>query len=205
MSTDEELLAGWAEGDNTAGEALFSRYFEVLCRFFRNKAPAVMDDLIQETLLACVKYRQRVAQALSFRAYLLGTARHVLFEHYRSRVDDGTSIPDSRMVDLAPSVSQVVAARAEQRLLLRALQSIPLRFQLVLELFYWEDLTAAELAKVVELPEGTVRGRIARGRALLAVRLAELEDDPQVLESVTGDLQHWAESVRGNPAELRDP
>jgi RNA polymerase sigma-70 factor (ECF subfamily) len=203
MTTDEELLAQWARGDEAAGEALFRRCFDLLYRFFRNKAPAAIDDLIQETMLACVEYRSRLANASSFRAYVLATARHVLFAYYRRSTVGEVEIEDSKVVELGPSPSQVVAEHSVHRLLLVALQSIPIRFQFVLELFYWEDLTPAELSEAAGLPLGTVRGRISRGRELLAKRLAELEQDPRLVEAITGDLERWAQGLRDVPARQR--
>jgi RNA polymerase sigma-70 factor (ECF subfamily) len=46
--------------------------------------------------------------------------------------------------------------------------------QVVLELMYFEGLSGSELAGVLGLPEGTVRGRLARGKQRLRERVAAL-------------------------------
>ena len=46
--------------------------------------------------------------------------------------------------------------------------------QVALELHYWEDLSGPELAAVLEIPEGTVRSRLRRGRELLQEAFARV-------------------------------
>ena len=57
-------------------------------------------------------------------------------------------------------MATIAARRAEQRVLVMALQRIPVELQILLELFYWEGLSIAELAEVVEIPVGTVKTRM---------------------------------------------
>ena len=54
-TTDLELLDGWRAGRNLDGEALFRRHFDALYRFFWNKAGADCEELLQRTLMACVR------------------------------------------------------------------------------------------------------------------------------------------------------
>ncbi len=44
------------------------------------------------------------------------------------------------------------------------MRRIPFDFQVALELFYWERMTAPEIAAVLDVPEGTARSRIRLGR-----------------------------------------
>jgi RNA polymerase sigma-70 factor (ECF subfamily) len=65
----------------------------------------------------------------------------------------------------------------------------------VLELYYWEELTAVEIGEALELPEGTVRTRLRRARALLE-RGIGVAEDPRVGEATREDLDGWVASVR---------
>jgi RNA polymerase sigma-70 factor (ECF subfamily) len=77
--------------------------------------------------------------------------------------------------DLAPaSLSSIVAHKREAQSLVQALREIPIEDQVVLELMYFEGLSGSELAGVLGLPEGTVRGRLARGKQRLRERVAAL-------------------------------
>ena len=82
-------------------------------------------------------------------------------------------------------------------LLARALRSIPLDLQVALELHYWEELSGPELAAVLEIPEGTVRSRLRRGRELLAERLQAFAcDDAALAKSSLDDIDGWASSLK---------
>ena len=52
---DAALLSAWRAGDDHAGRALFDRSFDALYRFFRNKAPDDVDDLVQDTFISLMK------------------------------------------------------------------------------------------------------------------------------------------------------
>jgi len=197
-STDFELLDAWKEGDKAAGNTLFQRHFDSVCRFFRNKVGEGVDDLIQRAFLACVESRDQFRKEASFRTYLFTVARHELYAHFkRSRRDRDRFDPLATSVfDLGPSAVAVVAQRKEQRLLLEALRRIPADHQIALELYYWEELSAAELGRVLDVPEGTIRTRIRRAKSLVEQALRELDASAAQLQSTLADIEGWARSLR---------
>jgi RNA polymerase sigma-70 factor (ECF subfamily) len=198
MAADAELLAAWRAGDAAAGEDLFTRHFDALYRFFRNKADDGIDDLIQATFLAAVASRDAFRGDASFRSYLFAIARNELYAHWRRRArrDAEADIGELSVEDLGTRPSGVLARHREQQLLLRALRAIPLDLQLVVELHYWEELTGPELAVALEVPEGTARSRLRRAREALEAAMRRLADDPATLASSIGDLDRWASSLR---------
>lgn len=201
MATDFELLEAWRAGDRKAGETLFERHFDAVARFFRNKVDHGIDDLIQRTFLACVETKDRFRGDSSFRTYLFAVAHNVLGKHFRTKKRHGDRIDFgvTSVHDLAPSPSVIVAKHREQRLLLEALRRIPLDHQVVLELYYWERLTAAEVGEVVGIPEGTARTRIRRAKQLLEEQMRGLAASPQdrnQLDTTLANLESWAASLR---------
>jgi RNA polymerase sigma-70 factor (ECF subfamily) len=80
--------------------------------------------------------------------------------------------------------------------LLEGLRSIPLQFQVVLELSFWERMTAREIGEVVGAPEGTVRTRLRRAKELLAKELRRIENLGVPLETTIAQLDDWAAAVR---------
>ena len=198
-TADFELLERWRAGDREAGNALFARHFRPLFRFFRTKvADPIAEDLTQVSFLACVDGRDKFRNASSFRTYLFAIARNQLFLHFRKRgrQDAVVAFETVSMVDLGAGPSTLVAAQAEQRLLLRALRRIPVDFQIAIELYYWEGVSTSGIATVLDIPEGTVRSRLTRARDHLAKQMRALAETPALAESTVADFERWAQSLR---------
>lgn len=178
LADDGALFGAWQAGDRAAGEALIERHYDSVVRFLRTKAGPHADDLVQRVFLVCVDRGVHFRGDSSFRAFLFGIARNVVFEFIRGKVRDDRRRSDeigaSSILDLAPGLSSVAVQRAEQRLLVAALQRIPLDLQMAIELYYWEELSVAELATALEIPPGTVKSRLHRARQLLRQEMAEL-------------------------------
>lgn len=198
MATDAQLVARWRRGDASAGEALFERYYDGVARFFYNKVGEHSADLIQKTFLACVEGLSRMREDARFRNYLFGIAHNLLRKFYRQKARSGHALnfEEISVQDLSPSPSSVLAVNQEQRLLLEALRRTPLDYQVVLELFYWEELSVADIASILAIPLGTAKTRLRRGRQLVEKALAELAESPEILASTLSDLEGWARELR---------
>ena len=197
-ATDQDLLVAWRGGDQTAGEALFERYYPAMVRFFANKVAGDPADLIQETFMGCVSGQERIRETGNFRSFLFGIAYNRLKKHYaRGRVDaERIDYGSQSAADLGPGPGTMMAKGAEQRLLLDALRRIPVEHQVVLELFYWESMTSAAIADVLAEPHGTVRTRIRRARQLLEEQLAQVAGNPELARKTSADLDGWAQKIR---------
>lgn len=199
---DHALVDAWQRGDKQAGVQLFDRYFAPISRFFRNKLPDQAEDLIQQTFAALLEGRGRLRTSTSFRAYLFGIAHNLLRAQLRA-LDRGRALDplEHSLAELAPSPSVLLGQQAEQQLLLRALRRLPLEHQIALELHYWEDLNAAEIAEILAVPHSTMRSRLARARELLEQAVRELADSPELSQSTVDGLDVWAEQIRAQLGE----
>src|SRR5688500_6473511 len=79
-----ELLTQWCEGSDRAGDLLLRRCFPVLYRFFINKVGDATDDLVQQTLIACIRHRDKMLDSGAFRMYPLKIARSRLYATLRA-------------------------------------------------------------------------------------------------------------------------
>jgi RNA polymerase sigma factor (sigma-70 family) len=194
--SDDELLGAWRGGDLEAGERLYDRHAVVLARFFRNKFPNEVEDLIQQTFLALVASREQFVQGRSFRAYLLGIARYKLIDRLRASRHTQVELEDESIAALTPGPSTLLARKREQRLLLEGLRRIPVEHQIALELAYWEGLNAAEIAQIVGISHSAMRSRMSKARALLERAVAELAGSGALLDSTIDGLDGWVAEIR---------
>jgi RNA polymerase sigma factor (sigma-70 family) len=200
MISDADLFERWCGGDERSGATLFDRHFTPVARFFRNKVGDEFEDLVQQTFTACLESRDRFRRDSSFRTYLFAIANNILRNHYRSRRRDRIDLDEVSAHDLAPGPSTIMTKVREQQLLLESLRRLPVELQVILELYYWEDLTAKGIGEVVGESEYTVRNRLRRGKELLRRHMEALAPDHVVLESTWGGLERWAQELKG--AEL---
>jgi RNA polymerase sigma-70 factor (ECF subfamily) len=188
VGCDLELLDRWRQGDAAAGQALFARYFDSVYRFFDTKSSGDIDDLVQQTFLACVRARDRFRGDASFRSFLFTIARYELYHHYRRRRRAGDQLDPllSSVAELVTTPRARLARDQAHRQLLEAMTRLPVDTQMLLELHYREDLDIAELARVFEAPAATIRTRLHRGRRALRDLLA----GSAVPDHGRGDLAH---------------
>lgn len=125
------------------------------------------------------------------RTYFFRVARGVLVDHLRRRYRKDFDPLTHSVMDLgAATPSRVFVELERTHALLACLRALPLETKLLLELYYWNGLTATELGEVFEVPEGTIRRRVFdvftvarrvlhqhRYRALTLVELEEAADE----------------------------
>lgn len=199
MQDDRELFQAWVGGDRSAGAALVERHYSAIERFFSHKTQGGVDDLVQQTFLACLEASKDFRGDGSFRAFLFDIARNLLFEHIRRRVRSGKEVPDfatSTIADLVPGASTLLGQESETRQLVLALQRIPLELQMLLELYYWEELSIDELAPIFGVPPGTIKSRLFRARNMLREAMERLPGSEDAQRSARTMLQKWLAGVR---------
>lgn len=200
MDPDLELLDRWCAGDKTAGNELFQRYFDSIYKFFDNKAYEELDELVQRTFLACLTGRDTFRRQCSFRTYLFTLARNELY-HYLQRIHRPGLFVDfgiTSMADIKTTPQTRHARHEKHEHLLRALRTLPLEQQLLLELHYWEGMDPGELAEVFDIARTTARTRLHRARNALRDRLEEmarLADLPYPVPPTVEDLDEWARKI----------
>jgi RNA polymerase sigma-70 factor (ECF subfamily) len=193
---DGQLLARWRDGDERAGRALFERHVDAITRFFRRRVDRDVEDLVHDTFLGLVRARDGFRGEASVRTLLFVIARRRLVDHLERDRREALEPGATSRRDPRASPSQVLAAGQDERLLLRALRSLPLEQQLAVELHYWEELTGPEIAEVLGVPANTVRGRLARARAALGEALERLAESPEALRTTRDNLDRWAREAR---------
>ncbi|MCC6621856.1 MAG: RNA polymerase sigma factor [Deltaproteobacteria bacterium] len=203
MTSDHDLFLAWGQGDRRAGAELIERHYPAVERFFTHKVGDRADDLVQRTFLVCAESAAGARGVGTFRGFLFGIARNVLCDHLRKKTRDGKSNPDfseSAIIDLVPGAATLVSAAADRRQLALALQRIPLDLQVLLELFYWEELSIDELAQTMGVPPGTIKSRLHRARGLLREAMERQPAPEEEMRSARTLLTRWLAEVRERDA-----
>jgi RNA polymerase sigma-70 factor (ECF subfamily) len=159
-------------GDGEALETLLRRHYDrlhALCRRLTgNDADAL--DATQEALISLVRGLDRFDARSSFATWAYRVATNASLDELRRRrrrPEPGLSLVEAT----APSAATFDQAVADRLEVDDALRSLPAEFRAPVVLRDLCTLSYTEIADVLDIPPGTVRSRIARGRAALADRL----------------------------------
>jgi RNA polymerase sigma-70 factor (ECF subfamily) len=142
-------------------------------------------DVAQEALLRAFRFRDGL-RGEDARPWLLAIVRNTFFTaakaarrtaHSHEEYDDDVhgDLPEAAETlfqrPLSPEAALIAQADGDRLRL--ALEKLPVVFREVIVLRELEDLAYKEIARVLDVPTGTVMSRLARGRRLLATRLLE--------------------------------
>jgi RNA polymerase sigma-70 factor (ECF subfamily) len=139
-------------------------------------ATEMADHLTQEVFLRLFRslHSFRVGQG-SFPVWLARLTRNLLIDHYRrTRMERATDSIENQLPMLEEKVAMsartdgLVAGREASELLQAALQKLSPELRETVILRDLEELEYREIAQVLNVPEGTVKSRLNRGRAELA-------------------------------------
>jgi RNA polymerase sigma factor (sigma-70 family) len=173
--TDGQLLEGFVSRRETAAlEVLVHRHapmvWGVCRRILANHHDA--EDAFQATFIVLVRKAATILPREMVASWLYGVARQTAL---RARAAEARRQGRERQVQTMPeaAVEQEDPWRDLQPLLDEELSRLPDRYRLAIILCDLEGKTRKEAARQLGCPEGTLAARVARGRALLARRLAQ--------------------------------
>jgi RNA polymerase sigma-70 factor (ECF subfamily) len=197
QAEDDFSLLARSRDDDAAWGALVDRHTSGLRRFFGHRVTVDrVDDLTQEVFVRLEQAR-RPGAIKSFRAFMYGVAWNVFKEFLRkSARDPWVDLEQVSAIDLAPRPSTLLVHRVDRLTLLEGLRRLSLPHQLVLELFYWEDLTSREIGVVLDEPDDTIRGRITKARNQLRAILQDLDASGVAPRETDTGLDDWARRLR---------
>jgi RNA polymerase sigma-70 factor, ECF subfamily len=178
LEQDAQLVQQCLQGDGSAWEELVRRHtrriFNICYRFTGNSTEA--EDLSQEVFLRVYRTLASYRSAYGgFATWMTSVTRNLLIDHYRrTKRDRITDSLDDKMAIMENKES--AGRRPDQQALLGELSgqvqaaltrlSPELREAVILRDL--QQLEYAEIRQVLEVPEGTVKSRINRGRIELA-------------------------------------
>jgi RNA polymerase sigma-70 factor (ECF subfamily) len=172
--TDEALLAAHLRGDSRAFGELVGRHerriYGLCLRILGNREDA--EDATQEAFLAALRKAASFRQAAAFSTWLYRIAVNAATDQARRRGRARLAMldPEDAGLPVAPGgeLDEVVATAVAVQ---TALAQVPEEFRVAVVLCDLYRLPYADAAQILEVPVGTVKSRVFRGRVALAEHL----------------------------------
>jgi RNA polymerase sigma factor (sigma-70 family) len=178
LDREQQLIERCLNGQQAAWDELVklhtARVYGICYRFTGSEHEA--QDLTQEVFLRVFRSLKsfRVGEG-SFTVWLARLSRNLLIDHYRrTKLERATDSIENQLPMLEEKTAMsarsdgLLAAREAGELLQKALQKLSPELRETVILRDLEEMEYREIAQVLNVPEGTVKSRLSRGRAELA-------------------------------------
>jgi RNA polymerase sigma-70 factor (ECF subfamily) len=178
---DDQLIAALASQDLGALETLYDRYgkvaFSLAYRIVGERGAA--EDVVQDAFLSVWRqaksYRRDRGSA---KTWLMAIVHHRSIDKLRAHASGGTTVPiDDVTEELgeAPGVWQQVWSNMRGDSVRGALEKLPVEQKKSIELAYFSGYSQSEIAELMGVPLGTVKGRMRIGLQKLKAMLERPE------------------------------
>ena len=175
---DAADVAGVLSGEVRAFEGIVRRWqgplINMAWRYCRDRSRA--EELAQEAFLRAWRNLASWRRESSFSTWLFALAANV----YRSDLKriPAVTVPIEDVAEPSCPATQhgAIAERNRDESVRRAVLALPQRYREPLVLFYFHEMDVSAAARTMRLPEGTVKARLSRARALLRKRYPHLEE-----------------------------
>jgi RNA polymerase sigma-70 factor (ECF subfamily) len=168
------------EGDARAFEVIFDRHggpaYSLAFRMCGRRAAA--EDIVQEAFVSLWRTNARYDSARgSVRSWVLSAVHNRAIDAFRrDTLREGRNVADDSAAERleAPERTDAEAERRDQaRAVRQAMEQLPEDQRKVIELAYFGGFTHTEIAELLSLPAGTVKGRMRLGLSKLRVTLGD--------------------------------
>ncbi|OGV69439.1 MAG: hypothetical protein A2283_16465 [Lentisphaerae bacterium RIFOXYA12_FULL_48_11] len=163
-NTDENLMGLVAGGDKDAFAVLVRKYLPGLLNFFHrmNVYSGDRDDLVQEAFIRLFNYRAKYTPTAKFRTFLYMIARQVQVDYFRKQ-QRRLSLSESLKEEVEePGITNARRGKEEDRkeMVAKALETLSEEMKCVVVMSIYQGLKYAEIAKILNIPVGTVKTRM---------------------------------------------
>jgi RNA polymerase sigma-70 factor, ECF subfamily len=163
----EDQLVELAKTDNSAFEKLYNSYFPKVYGFIFKRVGnrEVTEDLVSEIFIKVFANLDKyVGRGLPFGAWLFRIANNNLIDHYRRegkrpKVDIEAIAPPK---DEKMNVSEQTQVELDRALVNKVIKEMPKKYQEILQLKYFAEMSYEEIAGVLKITENNARVKLFR-------------------------------------------
>ncbi len=182
--SDEKLILRFQEGDINAYNELVKRYkdrlFNFVLRYFNNTEQA--EDVVQDTLIKLYTHASYYKNVAKFSTWIFTIAKNNALTELRKnkrKKTDSLWTDDGQVIDInskEESLNSKVQNEIAIDQLNKFLDEIPENFRMAVVLRDFQELSYEEISKILEIPIGTIKSRINRGRIQLAEKMKHFKE-----------------------------
>ncbi len=180
-ATDEVLIARFQEGDLQAFNEIVFRYQNQLINFVGRllNDRITAEDIVQETFLRVYRNKHRYKEIARFSTWIYTIAGNLARTELRRRKirnffsisQRGETEKDYEIPDVDIDVEKEVEGRINKEAIMKEITKLPVYFREVIILRDVQDLTYEEISRILNVPLGTVKSRVNRGRTQIQKKL----------------------------------
>tara|TARA_B100000427_G_C15460074_1_gene573614 strand:+ start:519 stop:1106 length:588 start_codon:yes stop_codon:yes gene_type:complete len=183
--SDEKLILRFQDGDINAYNELVKRYkdrlFNFVLRYFNNTEQA--EDVVQETLIKLYTHANYYKNIAKFSTWIFTIAKNNALTELRKnkrKKTDSMWTDDGKFIDLN-SNEELLDVKVQNEIaveqLNKFLDEIPENFRMAVVLRDFQELSYDEISNILEIPIGTIKSRINRGRIQLAEKMKHFKEN----------------------------
>ncbi len=182
--SDEKLILRFQEGDINAYNELVKRYKDRLLnfvlRYFNNVEQA--EDVVQDTLIKLYTHASYYKNIAKFSTWIFTIAKNNALTELRKnkrKKTDSLWTEDGQIIDIN-SKEESLDSKVQNEIAIdqlnKFLDDIPENFRMAVVLRDFQELSYEEISKILEIPIGTIKSRINRGRIQLAEKMKHFKE-----------------------------
>lgn len=185
---EKELVRQLKSGNRDAFDALYEKYKNILLRMVYMVSGQMFDaeDIVQETFVKCFLHIGELKKEEGFKSWLFQILYRTAYRQAKKRKRE---IPDediairTDVTDGITSLDRIIQTESE-RLVNQAVQSLDFKHRAVVVLYYYNELTTKEIARILGCTDGTVKSRLFAARRGLREKLTVYEEGGKSHEKV---------------------
>jgi RNA polymerase sigma-70 factor (ECF subfamily) len=175
MTTDETLLALIGKGDKEAMRILFVRHqvrvFRFLLRIVKNEDTA--QDLLNEVFIDVWRGAARFEARSQVTTWILGIARFKALSALRRRPFEALDDEVAESIEAPGDNPEAAMQKADRSAVLQTcLRQLSIAHRQVIDLVYYHEQSIEDIARIVGVPENTVKTRVFHARKRIGELMA---------------------------------
>lgn len=185
---DDTLVSEALAGKEDSYSKLVDKYQKPLYFHIRKmiKEVELVDDLVQEVFMKAFHNLNSYSNEYAFSTWIYRIATNHTIDYLRKKklqtlsIDQPYKTKDGDMEMQLPdesfSTDQPVMKKERKAIVQEAIDDLPEKYRLVIEMRHMEEKSYQEIAEILDLPLGTVKAHIFRARELLYKALIDKRD-----------------------------